>query len=97
MPTFKAAGVTATLFSCELSSSIADPFLPSAKETARVAAALRGGRILDENPIGVDGSTRGVLRYIGEDEDMPFMMVEAGDKLKQDQPPLSLPNLDSSL
>ncbi|KAF7197853.1 hypothetical protein HII31_00942 [Pseudocercospora fuligena] len=97
MPTFKAAGVTATLFSCELSNSIADPFLPSAKETARVAAALRGGRKLDENPIGSDGSTRGVLRYIGEDEDMPFMMVEAGDKLKRDQPPESLPNLDSSL
>ncbi|KXT15203.1 hypothetical protein AC579_3945 [Pseudocercospora musae] len=97
MPTFKAAGVTATLFSCDLSDSIADPFSASAKETARVAAALRGGRILDENPIGSDGSTRGVLRYIGEDEDMPFMMVEAGDKLKQDQHPSSLPNLDSSL
>ncbi|KXT03034.1 hypothetical protein AC578_657 [Pseudocercospora eumusae] len=97
MPTFKAAGVTATLFSCELSDSIADPFLPSAKDSARVAAALRGGRKVDENPIGSDGGTRGVLRYIGDDEDLPFMMVEAGDKLKRHQTPVSLPNLDSSL
>ncbi|EME82635.1 uncharacterized protein MYCFIDRAFT_215035 [Pseudocercospora fijiensis CIRAD86] len=97
MPTFKSAGVSATLFSCELSDSIADPILPSAKEAARVASALRTGRTLDEKPIGVDGGSRGVLRYIGEHEDMPLMMVEAGDHLRRDWPPVSVPDLDSSL
>ncbi|KAM3425612.1 hypothetical protein BST61_g7559 [Cercospora zeina] len=81
---FNAAGVQATLSTAALDASLSRSItLTMGKEQMiddlRVDAHLAAGIALPSAPIGADGSTKGVLQYLGEYGDMPFMMAEAGE------------------
>ncbi|GIZ42103.1 hypothetical protein CKM354_000538300 [Cercospora kikuchii] len=85
MMRFNAAGVQATLSTADLDASLSRSVtLTMGKEQAiddqRVEAHLAAGNALPTVPIGADGSTKGVLQYLGENEDIPFMMAESGEK-----------------
>ncbi|USW49077.1 hypothetical protein Slin15195_G023960 [Septoria linicola] len=82
---FKSAGVTATLTTADLNDSLSRSVtLTMGKEQGvddrRVDGVLSAGEPLQSIPIGADGTERGVLQYIGEHDDMAFLMVEAGAK-----------------
>ncbi|PIA88947.1 hypothetical protein CB0940_07652 [Cercospora beticola] len=85
MMRFNAAGVQATLSTADLDASLSRSVtLTMGKEQAiddqRVEAHLAAGNALPTAPIGADGSTKGVLQYLGENEDIPFLMAESREK-----------------
>ncbi|KAF2215681.1 hypothetical protein CERZMDRAFT_94081 [Cercospora zeae-maydis SCOH1-5] len=82
---FNAGGVQAALSTANLDASLSRSVtLTMGKEQAlddqRVEAHLAAGIALPTVAIGADGSTKGVLQYLGEHDDIPFMMAEAGEK-----------------
>ena len=87
MPTYGAVGITAKLsvanLADTLSSSIHLKQGPEAKETMkRIKNVFEAGRDIPERPIGADGNEKGVLQFIGDQEDIPFFMVEAGENIR---------------
>lgn len=87
MPTYHAIGVTAGLAICDLESTLTTNILRTMgpeckKEHQRVQQVFSCARGFLERPIGEDGSDRGVIRFIGVDQDMPVYVVETGEKLR---------------
>lgn len=88
MPTYHACGVTARLSTCDLKATLSG-FVDlrmggeQRKDAARIQKNLSGGEKLGERPIGPDGSERGVVQFIGVQEDLPLYMVEASAQLRK--------------
>lgn len=88
MPTYHACGITARLATCELKPSLSN-FVDlrmggeQRKDAARIQKALSTGEKLSERPIGLDGSEKGIVQFIGAHEDMPLYVVEASEKLRK--------------
>ncbi|KAK3674097.1 hypothetical protein LTR78_005944 [Recurvomyces mirabilis] len=96
MPTYHAVGITVSLAVADLKatcSNVVDKRMgPKQREDAdRIYDIFSHGRTLTESPIGVDGSTKGVMQFIGTNDDLPFFLVEAGDGV------LSVPAIDPQL
>lgn len=101
MPTYNSAGVKATLSITDLPQTLGGQrpgtIVSKSKgkkdaqkftETDRVAALFTdNGMELDEMPIAASGSKTRVVQFIGEYEDMPLVMVEAGQHLGMEKPP----------
>lgn len=92
MMLFRSRGVRATLSTADLDAPLSKATtttttLRSGKERARddqpVEEALAAGVQLTSLPIDTDGSEKGVLQYIGDHEDMAFMMTEAREESSQ--------------
>ena len=86
MPTYYATGVTATLATCDLQASLSNTFdwLQGAEQQTdakRIQCHFSTARKLPERPVGEDGSEKGVVQFLGVDQDIPFYVVEAGDKV----------------
>lgn len=84
MPTYKAAGVTATLSITDLKKTLPlsnthKDGKHSQEEAKRIAKAFGEGLRLGERPIAGDGGETGVMQFIGDFADVPFFMVEAGE------------------
>ena len=92
MPTYHATGVTARLGTCDLQASLSNVIdwrmgREQRADAARVQAVLSAARKLPERPIGEDGTEKGVVRFIGVNEDMALFMVETGENVgKRIQP-----------
>ncbi|KAK5131810.1 hypothetical protein LTR08_000565 [Meristemomyces frigidus] len=89
MPTYFALGVTATLSVTSLEPSLSNVFdLKQRQEqradAQRVSSVLANGRRLPERAIGADGTERRVQQFLGERQDVPFFMVEAGEGVRRD-------------
>ena len=89
MPTFNALGVRATLSVSSLQGTLTDEVILTMgagvkKRTERIADVIASGRNLLERPVGADGSEKGVLQYIGNNEDMALFMVEVEDTSRMD-------------
>lgn len=112
MPTYNSAGVKATLSITDLPQTLGGQrpgtIVSKSKgkkdaqkftETDRVAALFTdNGMDLDETPIAATGSKTRVVQFIGEYEDMPLVMVEAGQHLRMEKSPRTLEAvLDTSL
>lgn len=90
MPTYRATGVTATLISCDLQSSLSNAFkfnqgVVQQENAKRVQSVFSSAQQLPERPIGEDGKANGVVRFVGPNEDMPLFMAEAGDLLSRNE------------
>lgn len=88
MPTYCALGVTATLSVTDLQASQSNVFdLKQGQEqrsdAQRIHSVFANGRNLPERPIGKDGGDQGVQQFLGEQEDLPFFMVEAGEGVRR--------------
>lgn len=86
MPTYKSIGVTATLATCDLQPSLNHATIlrmgtEQKEDAARVDGLFSKARRLPERPIGADGSEKGVVQFIGVNEDMALFMVEAGENV----------------
>ncbi|KAK4503546.1 hypothetical protein PRZ48_004461 [Zasmidium cellare] len=85
MPTYKARSVTATLRVAKLDKtlSVTNELVKrtDAQHAKRIDDILAHGDRLYERPIGPDGSEKGAVRFIGADEDLPLLMVEAGEHI----------------
>lgn len=84
MPTYKARSVTATLHVTKLDQTLstradAAKMVESVQKAKRTEEILASGDQLFERPVGADGNDRGVAGFIGEFEDLPFFLVEAGE------------------
>ncbi|KAK5731669.1 hypothetical protein LTR17_011140 [Elasticomyces elasticus] len=91
MPKYHAVGVTASLSVSNLQSSWSNVFdlRMSAEQRAdaeRIENGFATGRKLPESPIGSDGSVKGVVQFVGEHEDLPIFVVEAGEEVGKKQP-----------
>ncbi|KAF2169150.1 hypothetical protein M409DRAFT_20375 [Zasmidium cellare ATCC 36951] len=85
MPEYKARSVTATLRVAKLDKTLSGaPELmkkTDAQHAKHIEEVIANGDRLYERPIGPDGSEKGAARFIGEYEDLPFFMVEAGEHI----------------
>ena len=52
-------------------------------DESRVKGIFAAARKLPERPIGEDGGDRGVVQFIGINQDMALFMVEAGENVRQ--------------
>ncbi|KAK4951032.1 hypothetical protein LTR10_011025 [Elasticomyces elasticus] len=91
MPKYHAVGVSASLSVSNLQSSWSTVFdlRMSAEQRAdaeRIENGFATGRKLPESPIGSDGSTKGVVQFVGEHEDLPIFVVEAGEDVGKKGP-----------
>ncbi|KAK3653416.1 hypothetical protein LTR56_004620 [Elasticomyces elasticus] len=91
MPKYHAVGVSASLSVSNLQSSWSNVFdlRMSAEQRAdaeRIENGFATGRKLPESPIGSDGSAKGVVQFVGEHEDLPIFVVEAGEAVGKKQP-----------
>ncbi|KAK4892069.1 hypothetical protein LTR27_009419 [Elasticomyces elasticus] len=91
MPKYHAVDVSASLSVSNLQSSWSNVFdlRMSAEQRAdaeRIDNGFATGRRLPESPIGRDGSTRGVVQFVGEHEDLPIFVVEAGEGVGKKSP-----------
>lgn len=87
MPTYYALGITATLSVADLQGSLSNVVeLKGSEEqrndAKRVNDVLNAGTPLAEQAVSGDGEGKGVQRFLGENEDMPFSMVIAADGVK---------------
>lgn len=95
MPTYSAREVTARLTTCELKSAISS-FTDlrmggeQRKDAARIQKHLSKGEKLGERPIGPDGTDKGVVQFIGVHKNLPLLIVEASEKLKQSHLPAAV-------
>jgi hypothetical protein len=89
MPTYKAAGVTATLRTCDLVSSVQNELdLGMVKPNYHSNMEAIGNMFtnapqLPERPVADDGGVKGVMQFIGENGDMPLYVAEAGDGVQR--------------
>ncbi|KAK4543910.1 hypothetical protein LTR36_004684 [Oleoguttula mirabilis] len=88
MPTYYALGISATLSVANLQASLSN--VVDSKQGAeqridaqRISDVFKNARNLPERPIGEDGGEQGVQQFLGEREDMPFFMVEAGEGVRR--------------
>lgn len=86
MPTYSAIGVTASLATCHLDSTLTANILRTMgaeckKKHERVQKIFANARRLLERPIGENGGEKGVIRFVGADEDMPLFVVETGENI----------------
>jgi hypothetical protein len=86
MPTFHATGVTAKLGTCDLRSTLSNVIVLTMgaghqKESARVRDIFANAQRLPERPVGEDGSEKGIIQFIGPNEDMPLYVVEVGENV----------------
>ncbi|OQO01912.1 hypothetical protein B0A48_12385 [Cryoendolithus antarcticus] len=89
MPTLDAHSVTASLTVSSLEATICDTIMMRMgkswqTEAERINAELRHGRKMPEQSITQTNSGNGNLQYLGQDSDMPFLMVEAGEHINVD-------------
>lgn len=87
MPRYYALGISATLSVADLQASLSN--VVDLKQGAdqridaqRISDVFNDGRNLPERPIGRDGGEQGVQQFLGEREDMPFFVVEAGEGVR---------------
>ncbi|KAI7051129.1 hypothetical protein KC327_g2758 [Hortaea werneckii] len=86
MPTYYSLGVTATLSVAPLADSLSTVVElkggdEQRKDARRIEDVMANGRVLPEKPLPSPGQ-KGPQQFLGADQDMPFMMVLAGDTLK---------------
>ncbi|RMZ01049.1 hypothetical protein D0862_06503 [Hortaea werneckii] len=86
MPTYYSLGVTATLSVAPLDASLSTVVElkggdEQRKDARRIEDVMANGRVLPEKPLPPPGQ-KGAQQFLGADQDMPFMMVLAGDTLK---------------
>ncbi|KAK1062533.1 hypothetical protein LTR74_010238 [Friedmanniomyces endolithicus] len=86
MPTCHAAGVSATLSVANLQASRSNVFdlrmfAEQRLDAERIENVFATGRNLPERPLTIEGDEKGVMQFVGANEDMPLFMVEAGDGL----------------
>ncbi|KAK5719110.1 hypothetical protein LTR15_007633 [Elasticomyces elasticus] len=91
MPKYHAVGVSASLSVSNLQSSWSNVFdlRMSAEQRAdaeRIEHGFATGRKLPEEPTGSDGGTKGVVEFVGEHEDLPIFVVEAGEAVGKKRP-----------
>lgn len=89
MVTYNSLGVSASLSVTELAPTLSDDVLLRAgddqREIAeRIAAQIASGRNLPERLCRSNDSKVGILQFVGDCEDMPLFVVEAGDTLEAD-------------
>ncbi|KAK5121322.1 hypothetical protein LTR85_005488 [Meristemomyces frigidus] len=88
MPTYYALGISATLSVANLQASLSNVVdlkqgAEQRSDAQRINDVLNNGRNLPERPIGEGGGEQGVQQFLGEREDMPFFMVEAGEGVRR--------------
>ncbi|KAI7278855.1 hypothetical protein KC345_g5696 [Hortaea werneckii] len=86
MPTYYSLGVTATLSVAPLADSLSTVVElkggdEQRKDARRIEDVMANGRVLPEKPLPPPGQ-KGAQQFLGANQDMPFMMVLAGDTLK---------------
>ncbi len=86
MPTYYARGVSATLATCDLRSTLTHSVkltmgAETKRENQRFQEVFSKARQFRERTVGADGSTEGVLQFIGKDEDLPLYVVETGESI----------------
>lgn len=90
MPRYHSLGIAATLTVSDLDQTLSNEidFRMGAlhqENAKRIQSQLSDGRALKERPIGPNNPEVGVLQFLGRDQDMVFMLVEASDKKPEDQ------------
>ncbi|KXL43216.1 hypothetical protein M433DRAFT_5921 [Acidomyces richmondensis BFW] len=83
MPTYHALGLTAKLSVTNLDASLSKVIdfrqgQEQRDDANRIFDVFSNGRDLPERPILQNGSEHGTLQFLGQREDIPFFMVEAG-------------------
>ncbi|EMC98967.1 hypothetical protein BAUCODRAFT_386324 [Baudoinia panamericana UAMH 10762] len=86
MPKYNAVGITATLSIANLQASCSNVFdlrmgTEQRADAERIEKVFAGGQLLVEKPVGEDGGEKGVLQFVGINEDVPLLVVEAGGTL----------------
>jgi hypothetical protein len=84
MPTYNSLGISASLMVTDLDQTVSDKILlrmgaAQQRDTKRIQSQLYNGRALLEQHVSSQ-NCRGVLQFVGEDEDMALFIVEASHK-----------------
>ncbi|KAM0720089.1 hypothetical protein Q7P37_004225 [Cladosporium fusiforme] len=90
MPTYKSLGVSASLSVTRLDTTLSDAIqlrmgASQKEDAARIKTQLDDGRKLPERPCAFHNQKVGTLDFVGEDGDMVFLSVKAGDLVGRDQ------------
>lgn len=102
MPTYHATGITATLATCDLQASCSNVIdlrqgAEQRTDEARVLEVFANAKCLPERVIGEDGGDRGVVQFLGVNEDMALFMVEAGEDVSRITHPIDDENVDEKM
>lgn len=90
MPRYHSLGIAATLTVSDLDQTLSNEIdlrmgALHQENAKRIQSQLSDGRALKERPIGPYSPKVGVSQFLGRDQDMVFMLVEASDKQPEDE------------
>jgi hypothetical protein len=90
MPTYHSLGISASLLVTDLDQTLSNEILLRMgkglqQDTKRIQDLLSKGRALREQPTGSKSSKVGLFQFLGQDEDMVLLVVEASDGQRQRQ------------
>jgi len=85
MPTYHSLGISASLLVTDLDPTLSNEILlrmgkGHQQDSKRIQDLLSNGRALREQPTGSQTAKVGAFQFLGQDEDMVLLVVEASDK-----------------